>query len=215
MPKTPALFLTTIPFSGFYNSIHSEAIDYAGESLCEDPDGYPYANIAEMLVDHVDWSQVFCNYSETYVAWFSKKYELQDPLIFDELRSPKYYNFETDRIFCYISRQDLARMLCSVRGERLNRAIKERFTSCSGCISSYPNNIKDWPPIRDWDHNHVGTVLAAFCEQQDHSEWGAVDDFTPALPDLIYEAADFTGQAAIDLASLKRRLEEESFLIHP
>lgn len=210
MSKTPALFLTTVPFDGFYNSIHSEAIDYAEETLCEDSDGRPYTNIADILGDRVDWSQVFYDYSKTYVSWFSKKYEFQYPLIFDELRSPKYYNFQADRIFAYVSRRDLARMLCLVRGKHLNRAIKERFTSRSGFISFYPNNIKDWPPVRDWDHNHVGTVLATFCEQN-HTEWEAVDDLMPALPDLIYEAADFIGQAAIDLASLKRRIEEEQF----
>lgn len=216
MSKTPALFLTTLPFNGFYYSVHSQVIDDAQDSLCEDSNGNPYGNILKILEDHVDWAQVFRDYSKEYVAWFSQRYDFTLPLIFDELRSPKYYNFETDRIFAYIGRRDLARMLCSVRGECLNRAIKERFTSRPGFISYYPSNIKDWPPVRDWDHNHVGTVLAAYVEQRNiHPEWNpeleAAESLFEYTSDIIYTAADFIGQAAIDLASLKRRIEEEQF----
>lgn len=218
MPKEPATFVTTVPFSGFYNTIHDEAIDYAKSFLCANANGDPYANIEEILSSHIDFSLLFNEYAKHYVACVKEHLGLTT-LVFDGVSSPEYYNFETDRIFATISRSDLAAMLKAVRGKHLNRIIEERFTSGHGFISYYPNHISDWPAIKDWDHNHVGTVLMAYCSLPVNGSWDVaehnivIDNFmhdSSYLEDLIYKAADAMGQAAIELASLKRGIEEIS-----
>ena len=53
----------------------------------------------------------------------------------------------------------------------LRHAIKERFTSRSGFISSYPNNLEAWnsDPLT-WDHNELGTLLVALLSEDENWE---------------------------------------------
>ena len=53
----------------------------------------------------------------------------------------------------------------------LRQAIKERFTSRSGFISSYPNHLEDWPPLEQWDHNELGTLLVALLDDAEDWDW--------------------------------------------
>ncbi len=45
----------------------------------------------------------------------------------------------------------------------LAQVIKERFTSRDGFLSGYRNELDSWlaKPLRDWDHNELGTLLIA------------------------------------------------------
>jgi hypothetical protein len=211
-------FSALVPFAGFTETWHSEAVDHAEYQLFQDSNGRVYNSLLDMFFDHVSYGTVFQRYAENYVSILREYLELPS-LTFEEIVSPRYYNFETDRIFASISRQDLGRMMHAVRGEPLDRKVREMFTSRSGFRSSYPNDITEWPPRDDWDHNHVGAVLAAYADMVVRGKWSALEESIAAeqtddLEDWLYSAADFTGQAAADLASIRRRLEEENYT-HP
>jgi hypothetical protein len=213
-------FSALVPFAGFAGSWHSEAVDHAEGQLFTDSNGNPYNSLLDMFFDHVSYGDVFQRYAENYVSILREKLELPS-LTFEEMTSPRFYNFETDRIFASISRQDLARILALVFGERLKRKICEMFTSRSGFRSFYSNDMADWPSFDDWDHNHVGAVLAAYADMVASDDWLVFEESiatghseTGDLEDWLYSAADFTGQAAADLASIRRRLEEENYT-HP
>jgi hypothetical protein len=157
----PATFSALVPFAGFCDSWHNELIDDAEESLFQDDSGnIPSQRLYQEFVSNLNYGSVFESYAETYVACLGEAVGI--PLAFEEMVSPREYNFQTDRLFATLTRSDLARILRAVRGKRLNQKAAEWFTSCSGFISRYPNYIPDWPPIRDWDHNHVGCVLACY-----------------------------------------------------
>jgi len=210
-------FSALVPFAGFAGSWHSEAVDHAEEQLFTDSNGDPYNSLLDMFFDHVSYGDVFRRYAESYVSVLREKLELPS-LVFEEMVSPRFYNFETDRIFASVSLQDLGRMLYAVYREPLDRKVREMFTSRSGFCSFYPNDTAKWPPIDDWDHNHVGAILAAYADQIASDDWPAFEESiatghleTSDLEDWLYSAADFTGQAAADLASIKRRLEEEDY----
>ena len=142
--------------------------------------------------------------------------------------SPREYNFQTDRLFATLTRSDLARILRAVRGKRLNQKIAEWFTSCSGFISRYPNCIADWPPIRDWDHNHVGCALACYVdllrEQGDlypEDEFareqitrGDIEDWLDTAAH-IDERAQVTAGRALKLNDYLRRRQERNRHVGP
>lgn len=158
---TRETFLCTVPFRGYYHTIHEQVLNDATDGLAEGPKGYVIERLAERIECGTDWDEVFRRYSTSYVQFLKETVDLAS-LAFESVLSPEFYNFETDRIFATVDRYDFARMLWAVRGNRLNLLIKERFTSCSGFISHYPNTLASWPRIAEWDHNHCGTVLSAY-----------------------------------------------------
>ncbi len=173
-----------IPFSGFYNSLWSDEIDQQErqevEYNCEErqeEEGIP----PELRLDETEYFDILMrrsDYSAMYIsaahaiadAWNSlASDELGFPLgmTFEEMTSPKFYNFETDRIFMSVPRDSVAKLMRLARRDqyvRLIAAIKERFTSRSGFISSYSNCLGDWlaKPLSQWDHNELGTLLGAY-----------------------------------------------------
>lgn len=91
---------------------------------------------------------------------------------FEEMTSPREYNFTTDRIFCELSGRTVARLFRMSREDnhaRLAACIRERFTSRDGFISHYSNRLADWleKPLADWDHNELGTLLRALLPDDD------------------------------------------------
>jgi hypothetical protein len=170
------MFTTLVPFSGFYGSHHNERIDHAEIQLFSDDVG-EVANqkLYDMFYTNFKYRSLYEKYARTYVEALS--HELDMILIFEELSSPKEYNFTSDRIFAKISRIDLARMLWKVKGSRLNEKISQWFTSRSGFCSYYPNSIKNWPRISEWDHNQVGCVLACYLDyMRENNELKNEDD---------------------------------------
>lgn len=205
-------FSTFVPFSGFYCSIHEDIIDQAEEQLFCDTNGDPFQNLLDIFYDHVNYQAVRKEYAKLYVDVLAEVTNLKS-LAFEEVTSPREYNFQTDRIFASLSRDDLAKILRVVKGKKLDKKIKEMYSSRSGFISFYPNRIAEWPRIDDWDHNHVGAVLSAYIESEyDQAEGEIVEGIYSdgSVSGYLYDAADFTGKAAADLASVKCQLEEES-----
>jgi hypothetical protein len=159
----PATFSALVPFAGFYDSWHNAHIDDAEESLFQDDSGHILSQrLYQEFTSNLNYGSVFESYAETYVACLGEAIGIS--LAFEEMVSPRAYNFETDRLFATLTRSDLAHILRTVRGKRLNQKAAEWFTSRSGFISSYPNRPSSWSPIRDWDHNHVGCALACYVD---------------------------------------------------
>lgn len=213
------LFSSLVPFSGFYCSWHDSAIGQAEEQMFSDDSDNLLDNLHDIFFCHTNFRSVHERYAENYVSILRDKLSLPS-LAFEELVCPRFYNFETDRIFASVSSDDLAKMLRAVLGPRLDAKLRKLFTSHSGFIPSYPNSLALWPDTDQWDHNHVGAIMEAYADsiaEADGSTWDSIEESIAAdhsstgdLEDWLYRAADFTGQAAADLASIKRRLQEES-----
>jgi hypothetical protein len=164
--------LTTIPFSGFYESIHDMAIDNAIEREFDvDGDGEP-----DCLPDHIDMGDIIRDmdmrrllndYARAYVDFINEHFDLPS-LEFESLQSPREYNFTTDRIFAYISVQDIAKMYAAIPRDRFAEWIEEQFTSCPGFISFYSNSLTEWlKQSGQWDHNQIGTLMQAYVTYED------------------------------------------------
>ncbi len=172
--------IINIPFAGFYNSWYSGELDAVQERFVEyEVEKNPGLNPDipnEALWHCADYGKAYDHIARAYVDQFNqyleREYELDLDLKFEFMQSPKFYNFEMDRIFCEISEENVRKLRSAVSDPALRQVIKERFTSRSGFISSYPNHLDDWnPDPTTWDHNELGTLLVALLDDTEDWDW--------------------------------------------
>ena len=116
----------TIPFHGFYNSIHDAAFSSALEQEGRE-------------VGDVNWRRAFHGYAAEFARQFLRRIKVQGQ--FESLESPREYNFTTDRIFVDIPANEVRRMLAEVDSETLSRVAAERHTSRPGFLSYYSPRV--------------------------------------------------------------------------
>jgi len=175
-----------IPFHGLYNSNLDEIINQAIESDCYnravdgsnegDETFYPEpARLDEYEIADAYMTQGVCDYSgardklardylEAFQDEISSHTGLRLSLVFDEVVSPREYNFSTDRLFCnmpFASLELLWNYSSKDNHATLKEAIAERHTSLDGFASFYPNTLDDWPEFEKFDANHCETLLIA------------------------------------------------------
>jgi hypothetical protein len=129
-----------IPFTGFYES--------------------PWVPNLVNCRDYPKWTQKFC---KAYVEQFNtllKDEGVDLGLEFESVDSPKFYNFETDRIFATIEHPERLDPTQS----SLDKVARERHTSREGFISYYNPDWRDWGLQSTWDHNQLQTALLAVME---------------------------------------------------
>lgn len=170
-----------IIFSGFYNSVHNDAIDNALRSLFSDSATGWQVNedLVAYAEESMNWHEVFLDYVRNFVEDFAHEFKLD--LEFSEMISPREFNFVTDRVFCTISEESLMRMYAETPREDLRAKVVERHTSRSGFISFYSNDLETWAQDpREWDCNEIGTLLRAFVGD-DYDCWSEIDTMEPTF----------------------------------
>ena len=157
-------FEVQVPFSGFYNSIHSSELDRVWESTCEYYAEETGDNMPEFLDSEyysaIDWDSVHENYAKNYVESFLDWLQLDGK--FSGMVSPRYYNYTTDRVFAEIDRDSVARLFSMASRKDLQETANKLFTSRDGFVSSYNPNVSSWGRVSGWDCNQLyALVLAA------------------------------------------------------
>ena len=121
-----------INFGGFYHSIHSDIIDYKlepclqwGDEETENQESYDF---------NINWKATYNDYSKNYIEELNEILQLN--LKFIKINSPKFYNFETDKIEAEINENDFNKLKDTYLNSRefidyVNEASKSRdgFTS--------------------------------------------------------------------------------------
>jgi hypothetical protein len=188
----PVMLSTRIPFAGTYESIWSHAIDWEVEQRAEnwqqDRDAFDrefpnLAHIPDKLIDYdsafadtweaVDYGAAYRKIAEEYAfefgAWLSESLGVTELAFeFEEMTSPAFYNFETDRIFVKLSLstfEEVRRRLAEEAPNALAEAYRELFTSRDGFASFYDNEVPT-KPLAEWDHNELFALLVAWTEHQ-------------------------------------------------
>lgn len=197
---------TNLPFEGFYNSIWDGAVDREEEQAVEwmrssDHDvnysSLDESTVHEVLSDHTNHAAIFKAIAEQYVdAWadyINDELGLGIQLEFSILVSPREYNFTTDRIFCEISRDDIAKVYRKVGRKRLSKKAEEMFTSRSGFISFYSPRIEEWGPVRHWDYNQLGCLMAALADMASGD-----GDGTLAIYEALQEKISYAYQTNVE-----------------
>lgn len=205
-----------IPFEGFYCSRYSEALDweesqwveYEVEHRHHDRDGsgeagHPEAlrlterELSDIMFRHSNHTDAQGVIGAAYVdAWGDEvgaRLGFDLGAKFEEIVSPREYNFATDRMFAHIPASVCRRLwaLSKADGHATLRAvIRRRFTSRDGFIPHYPNALADWPAdLADWDHNELGTLLIAALELTDPD--GREEDLDWAIYERVAEGETF------------------------
>jgi hypothetical protein len=229
----PALVSVHIPHSGFaHGSIWETAVDDAilafVDYVIEDRqyleatfDGLAHVpteeidfdRLREAVFEAMDYRRAYEHLAREYVAeladWLSDTLDMEVLAEFEEVVSPRYYNFETDRVFAKISlsaMQEIARRLAAdpIGRAALRDTIRERHTSRDGFASWYSGNpdSADWhKPVADMDHNELGTLLRAWVL------YNGIEDLDMELYDRsiggLYEEVQRAVDAGLDINAVR------------
>lgn len=132
-----------LPFSGFYYSIHDSYINnhieceldyleselgYTDEQLDIIKDKFydmDYAPIRKAICEH---------YIKAYNAVFYDEYGIYLDLEYSQLISPRFYNFETDRLYALINESVFDEVTALINSEDFKTRLKDKFKCRDGFI---------------------------------------------------------------------------------
>lgn len=155
--------LTTIVFSGFYDSLHSQALETALEQLFSDDQGEPTPE-AEKAQESLNWRQAQTEYAKTYTENLKDLTGLD--FKFESITYPREYNFESETLYANITEEAVKKLADETNTPNLRTLARERFTSRDGFASFYDPDIDTWPKDpTTWDHNQLGCLLQAWLDQ--------------------------------------------------
>lgn len=153
-----------IPFSGFYESWHDAEFDNYLEYMF-DPEGCSadYAGpLTQRFFDTINWRAAHTAYAKAYAENFAAALGCK-VCEWEEMVSPREYNFSTDRLFAKFDAVELRAMLAraDIR-EELDAVAADMFTSRDGFMSSYSPDVASWcDDLAEWDYNQMGALLQA------------------------------------------------------
>jgi hypothetical protein len=166
----PANTARVLDFPGFYDSILSAALDDAEEmqvyNLLEDHPELDETAVREAFYTHSTYAKGFDAIARANVDWLNLVLdETGIVLTFESMQSPREYNFGTDVLFVTVN--DIELLASLVNPGEFEHVIQNYFTSRSGFISFYSNDIEAWraKPFAEWDHNELGALLTAYLRQ--------------------------------------------------
>jgi len=181
--------LIRIPFAGLYCSWYDNEFDYCVEREADylaDEFGFEEYGVEldcvqwlGVLHDCTDWEGTRRAVAEKYPQWFSGVIgdlvdcAILDHLKFGSMQSPRFYNFETDKIFCWIPASVVMLLRDEVSDGTLRDRVRKNHSSYDGFISFYSNDLDEWPKdVCEWDHNQLCTLLEAWMDDYvDDSDW--------------------------------------------
>lgn len=203
------LIKVQIPFMGFYESIHNSNIDQAIEM------GFNYdhetgeekevtAEVFDAIYAAVEWDPIHQEYAKKFVEAFGEEFDLD--LTFDEMQSPQFYNYSTDRLFALAPREQIDKIRKEV--EQMDDwadYIKERCSDGPGFWSFYPNDIKDEKWTRETlDECQYEIILRHWLRATANEDWEfyIMDDSEIYCWDTVQDAHE-----AVD-----RRMEYDKYV---
>lgn len=201
--KLPEMLWDSVDYSAAHQAIAKAYLDAFDDKAAE------LLGFSKMgKVDRYDWR-----------AKRSRKVKVRHDtmgMVFEEMTSPREYNFTTDRLFAKVPAYIMQRLFARSRAEKhatLAAVIRERFTSRSGFISYYRNDVAAWleKPLSDWDHNELGTLLIAAIRSAGTHE----DDIARECESVIDESVSDYFESAVDwpkLEALKTEARQEKLV---
>ena len=215
---------TTIPFEGFYNSIIDADIENEIDSLTQYySESYELSKIEEELLSNsflsVNNNNFYNEICKDYVSFYIDKLNerIKDFTLKATYKcfiSPKEYNFETDRVFIEIKENhciDFIKYIIKNYKKELDNKIKERFTSRSGFISFYENNLKFWTNnYKKWDDNQIGTCFELFDLEEEDIVYSLREYLSETISENLYNTLDQEGK---DLLDRKQKEKDKKELI--
>ena len=130
----------TLPFVGFYGSILSDALDNIVENYDE------YAEHTSQTWSAI-YEQVAKNYADRYNELFLEETGINLQIEFVKLWSPRFYNFETDRIYVTADEDSLEKVITKIGISEVRKKLREQYKPHSG-FSPFSSTLeaieKEW-----------------------------------------------------------------------
>lgn len=166
-----------LPFAGFYESIHMDQLE---RIMCvSDDDFYEAEKESPEAVkkleeqrDSIDWQKEQIEYAKQYVKAISKILGIK--LAFQSLESPRFYNYETDKIYCDIDLDTYNTIMDKAAPlyEKIVKKVQDQFTSRPGFLSNYSNDFFEWLNQEErLDHNQLCVIIEALLEAEEGDDW--------------------------------------------
>jgi hypothetical protein len=171
-------------FPGFYNSI----LDHWMDSEIEQEAEAAGKDTGEMM-DSYDAHEAMAQMTAAWVEQFAKTTGIR--LRFEELNSPREYNFTTDRAFALVPLSEVHRIEPARHTEHFAKVLREWFKSGDGFISFYdsePDGECWQKPVEEWDHNQLSALVAAYVLQSMTPE--EIDESVSMAPEVYERAQD-------------------------
>lgn len=126
-----------LPFSGFYESIYDLHIDNTIEYCLYDLEGEQLekAQDAFYMMNYDATRKAICeHYIKAYEQVFYDNFSIDLNLSFNSLTSPKFYNFETDRLFVNIDPEVFKQVIQLLNDEAIQKTLSEKYKTQSWYI---------------------------------------------------------------------------------
>ena len=185
--KAPSHILAMLPFSGFYETQHEVSMDHAVEFDLADSSGDPNPDLLDRACDTCVFFELRKVYARAYADHWMGCYRM--PVTFSELRSPREYNFETDKILVWIPLETVTRMFAETPAAIMDDIARDLFTPRSGFMPYYSANWREWSPIAEWAPAQVYALILAWVRAREESDSGmlSVDEFEAEVSEGMIE----------------------------
>lgn len=178
-------------FPGFCNTRlepdETNETEYINEQRAEN-------GLLEVNTDDIEWdykgyrekvARNCCNYVEKVLGEMGLPVKIK----FQEIRSPREYNFETDSVNIEITFP--VRKLRALFNEcKCAEYLEEKHKSRSGFISFYPYG-KNWWTKCKLDKTTTGCILETILACHEHTEWEEEAFYDAAMQDVMCEALNY------------------------
>ena len=216
---------STIPFDGFYNSYISSDIEHQIELDTEyyselyDLNEFEQELLCNSFLNinsYKFYNQIAKDYTNFYIDALNERLKgFTLKATYNYLKSPTEYNFETDRIFIEIEENHCIEFIEHIvknYKKELEKKIEDRFTSRSGFISFYKNNIDLWTKdFKEWDCNMIGTCFELFDLEEEDINYSLREYLTEVISENLYKTLDKEG---IDLLDKKQKEKDKKELMN-
>lgn len=207
-------------FEGFYCSWIEQEIDHITRT-----DSEYYAeeyDLSEDKQQEIEESYCTKNYDKleveickTYIPHYFEAIEdeidFELNASFESLISPKFYNFETDRLFVEIDDIKITMLMNWIfnnKLEKLKEVIKDRFTQRDGYVPYYSNDLEAWGDVDTWDYNQLGTALLVFVDENADFNYTLHESVSDTINDNIYSTLSDDMQEFLNKESEKKEAKK-------
>jgi len=143
----------------------------------------------------IDYKQYEKDVAKECCSWVEDNCPFINKVLFENVVSPKYYNFTNDSINCTIDVDVEAFAAYLIENEEaLNKWLKEKYTSYDGFSSSYSNSFAEWKEETnnfidlDIDGHRLGTLLDFYFDnEEDDYNYNAYETMCYDVMERIYE----------------------------
>jgi hypothetical protein len=185
-----------LPFSGFYETYHDERCTRAVMDTFQDEQGdVPEVYDTASCEVGISWGAIHHQYAKEYVEYLALRDEYKVngqhlKMTFEEMTSPREYNFESDRLFVHMDAKQMDYIRKTVEAlPNYAKEIREQFTDSSGFISNYSNDASDIDWTKDvLDECQYGVILELWFQHLHEADPLNVKEYDDIMDEEMDEA---------------------------